>query len=230
MKKFLAILLALCLTLTLSVSVFADGSIFLNDFIAPGAEQQSLNKYTFSATDANGHPVEIVVRIVNDGDRVHTPEEEEILDEIAGYDPVDLYRVDILTHNTTGPVTLNVYAPGASEDDIVIIRDEWEVLENANLRVDGDRAYFTTTAELIEEWHYFAIVKQFDTVDTVDVNAPQEDTDNNAEEEGDDTLNVDDNDDNTAAAPAEKNPETGIVLAVLPMVVAAAAIVISKKR
>lgn len=223
MKKLLAILLALCLTLTLSVSVFADASVQ----IAPGAEKQSLNKYTFSATNAAGHPVEIVVRTIEENDKRHTPEEDEILEEIEDYGPVELYRVDILTSNVTGPVTLNVYAPGASDDDTVIIRDEWEVLEGANLKVDGDRAFFTADADDIKTWHYFAIVKNFDEVN---VNAPQEDTGNNAEEEGDDTLNVDDNDDNTAAAPAEKNPETGIVLAVLPMVVAAAAIVISKKR
>lgn len=225
MKKLLAFLLALCLTLTLSVSVFADASVQ----IAPGAGAGAPNlvsKYNYSAVDSTGRPVNIYVRIVEEHG-VFADIEDPIYDEIKS-DAIDnLYYISVLSNDVIGPITLNVYAPGASEDDIVIVRDEWEVLEGANLRVDGDRAFFTVDAQVINQWHYFAIVKTFDEVN---VNAPQEDTDNNAEEEGDDTLNVDDNDDNTAAAPAEKNPETGIVLAVLPMVVAAAAIVISKKR
>lgn len=75
---------------------------------------------------------------------------------------------------------------------------------------------------------YLNIVETAD--DSEDVKPPVEDTDQNSDEEGDDTLNVTDDEGNTPATPDEKNPHTGIALAVVPMLVAAAAAVVAKKH
>lgn len=56
-----------------------------------------------------------------------------------------------------------------------------------------------------------------------------EDTGNDSQEEGDD-ITVDDNQSDTAATPDEQNPHTGVALAVVPMMVAAAAAVVAKKH
>ena len=100
---------------------------------------------------------------------------------------------------------------------------------------------FTVPAETVRQWKYFAIVKSFNTVD---VEVPGQGTDQDGENEGEgDEMSAGDTDtdtpeegDTTTPEPEEttpapeQNPPTGVVLAVVPMVVAAAAIVISKKR
>ncbi len=62
----------------------------------------------------------------------------------------------------------------------------------------------------------------------VDADEPVEDTDTATEEDGEDDTDLDVND--VDETPAETNPTTGIVLALVPMAVAAAAAVASKRR
>lgn len=69
-------------------------------------------------------------------------------------------------------VTVRVYAPGAKKDSMVLIRDEWEILKDAAMRIDGDYVEFTVDAGLIDKWHYFAIVDGF--VSPTDVEVPQQ--------------------------------------------------------
>ncbi len=224
MKKILAIALALCLSLSLAVAAFAaDGSVTLPKIPhgspagASSGSTASGSKYTYSATAANGAPVNATVSVATSG---------AMYDEATAYGTVvAVYAISVPT-NVTGPVTLNVYAPGAEAGDTVLVRDDWEVLEGADLKVSGDRALFTADAAAINQWHYFAIVKNYTEVNVnVPTEAPETEED---EPEGGDDMNVADE---PAEEPkADENPKTGIVLAVVPMMAAAAAIVVSKKR
>lgn len=226
MKKILALVLALCLTLALTCTAFADKSPTLDPSpsIDPspfvpnvnpngGVSSGATSKFTYSATDANGAPVMITMVAVTEG---------AIYDEVAAFGVKGVFNLSVLSA-VTGPITINVYCPGASSNSKVIVRDAWELLEGANLKASGDRVTFTADAETINEWHYFAIVDNFEAVA---VDTPTEAGDNTEDVEGD-NVNVDDN---TPAPAPEKNPTTGVALAVVPMIVAAAAIVASKKR
>lgn len=221
MKKILAIVLAVCLTLALTCTAFADKSPTLNDYspvldpwggVSSGNE--AISKLTYSATDANGSPVMVAIAFVTAGAEY---------DEIAAYGVKGMYCINVLSA-VSGPITIDVYCKGASSSSKVIVRDAWELLEGANLKVSGDRVTFTADAEMINKYNYFAVVDNFEAVD---VDTPTEPGDNGEDVEGGDDVNVNDTD-NTPAP--EKNPGTGVALAVVPMMVAAAAIVASKKR
>lgn len=227
MKKILALVLALCLTMALTCTAFADKSPTLDpspvvdpspdlhpNASANGSAPASVAKFTYSATDANGVRVAMVLNRVESGAEY---------DEVKAYGVKGVFNINILS-NTTGPVTIDVYCPGASNSSKVIVRDDWELLEGASLKVNGDRISFTADAEVINKWHYFAVVDNFDAVK---VDTPMEGGDNGEDVEGD-TTNVNDNENNETKP--EKNPTTGVVLAVVPMMVAAAAIIASKKR
>ena len=227
MKKILATLLALCLALTLTVSVFADGSRTDPSRVEParpgtssgnGASGTTVSKDTYSAVDANGAPVVATVGLETAG---------PVYEEVAGYGVIGLYNISILSA-TNGIVTVDVYAPGVTSDCVVIVRDEWELLEGANLKVNGDRASFSFPADLANTYHYFAIVKGFESVS---VDTAKEDTDQAPDEEQVDVGDTDTEEPaETTPAPAEQNPPTGLALAVVPMIVAAAAVVVSKRR
>ncbi len=230
MKKILAILLAVCLTLSLSVVAFASE-------VSPSPEPETpstpdisnpeIGKLVSSATAANGSRVDASVTVL--------PSADPIAAELKDNTPVAVYAIDIRSAVDDGVnVTFDVYAPGASENDIVLVRDEWDVLEGANLKVNGNRATFTVPAGTVKQWKYFAIVKDFNTVEVED---PKQDTGNVTDDPADgDEMNAGDQtedpkeEDNTPAPSESENPPTGVVLAVIPMIVAAAAIVISKKR
>lgn len=244
MKKILALVLALCLTLSLSVAAFAadgsgsvdpSGTVDPSGEVTPGSTIPSdpgASKTTYSATDSQGRPVNSNIEVQTSG---------PLFEELKDNAPVAVYAIT-LTSSVDGNVTFDVYAPGASNGDTVLVRDEWEVLEGANLKVNGARATFTVPAETVRQWKYFAIVKSFNTVEVED---PKEGTEQDGESEGEgDEMSAGDTDTDTPeegdatttpepeqSAPTEsENPPTGVVLAVVPMVVAAAAIVISKKR
>ena len=237
MKKILALVLALCLTLSLSVVAFASSPSVSPEpspeIPGPSTPSGGTSKFDYGATGPNGEPLQVTVEYMDSG---------SLFEEVKEYNPVAVYALSIRS-DVDGNVTFDVYAPGASNGDTVLVRDEWEVLEGANLKVNGARATFTVPAETVRQWKYFAIVKSFNTVD---VEVPGQGTDQDGENEGEgDTMVA--GDDETPAegegdttttpepeqtpAPSEsENPPTGVVLAVVPMIVAAAAIVISKKR
>ena len=236
MKKILALVLALCLTLSLSVVAFASSPSVSPEpspeIPGPSTPSGGTSKFDYGATGPNGEPLQVTVEYMDSG---------SLFEEVKEYNPVAVYALSIRS-DVDGNVTFDVYAPGASNGDTVLVRDEWEVLEGANLKVNGARATFTVPAETVRQWKYFAIVKSFNTVD---VEVPGQGTDQDGESEGEgDTMVA--GDDETPAegegdtttpepeqtpAPSEsENPPTGVVLAVVPMIVAAAAIVISKKR
>lgn len=237
MKKILALVLALCLTLSLSVAAFASSPSVSPEpspeIPGPSTPSGGTSKFDYGATGPNGEPLQVTVEYMDSG---------SLFEEVKEYNPVAVYALSIRS-DVDGNVTFDVYAPGASSGDIVLVRDEWEVLEGANLTVSGARASFTVPAETVRQWKYFAIVKSFNTVEVED---PKQGTDQDGESEGEgDTMVA--GDDETPAegegdttttpepeqtpAPSEsENPPTGVVLAVVPMIVAAAAIVVSKKR
>lgn len=238
MKKILALVLALCLTLSLSVAAFAadgSGSVDPSGEVTPGSTIPSdpgASKTTYSATDSQGRPVNSNIEVQTSG---------PLFEELKDNAPVAVYAIT-LTSSVDGNVTFDVYAPGASSGDTVLVRDEWEVLEGANLTVSGARASFTVPAETVRQWKYFAIVKSFNTVEVED---PKQGTDQDGESEGEGDTMVAGDDETPAegegdttttpepeqSAPTQSdNPPTGVVLAVVPMIVAAAAIVVSKKR
>ena len=80
MKKILAILLALCLTLSLTVVAFAENSPSADPENTPPPSYQpgtgsasavgstATSKYTFKATSANGAPLTATVAGVTSGD------------------------------------------------------------------------------------------------------------------------------------------------------------------
>ena len=239
MKKILALVLALCLTLSLSVVAFASSPSVSPEpspeIPGPSTPSGGTSKYDYGATGPNGEVLQVNVDFMDAG---------SVYEEVKGYTPRGVYALSIRSA-VDGNVTFDVYAPGASASDVVIVRvgNKWQVLDGANLRVSGARAYFTVPAEMVRQYMYFAIVKSFNTVD---VEVPGQGTDQDGENEGEgDEMSAGDTDtetptegegttepeQTTTPAPSEsENPPTGVVLAVVPMVVAAAAIVISKKR
>ena len=227
MKKILAILLAVCLTLSLSVVAFAaDKSPDTSVGSVVDPSDMEAQKTTYFATDAEGRPINSHIDFITAG-----PE----YNEVVGYQVVGVYAITLYSSRDDDTlITFDVFAPDASENDIVLVRDEWDVLEGANLKVNGNRATFTVPAGTVKQWKYFAIVKDFNTVEVED---PKQDTGNVTDDPADgDEMNAGDQtedpkeEDNTPAPSESDNPPTGVVLAVVPMIVAAAAIVISKKR
>lgn len=238
MKKILALVLALCLTLSLSVAAFASSPSVSPEpspeIPGPSTPSGGTSKFDYGATGPNGEVLQVNVDFMDAG---------SVYEEVKGYTPRGVYALSIRSA-VDGNVTFDVYAPGASASDVVIVRvgNKWQVLDGANLRVSGARAYFTVPAEMVRQYMYFAIVKDFNTVD---VEVPGQGTDQDGENEGEgdemsagdtDTDTPEEGDTTTTPEPEEttpapeQNPPTGVVLAVVPMVVAAAAIVISKKR
>ena len=209
MKKILAIVLAVCLTLSLSVAVFANGSIVLPPSSGVGSSDPTISANTYSAVDASGALLSVKAVKETAG---------AVYDEIAAYGVVALFNLDIYS-NVTGSVTFDLYAPGATKDSVVIVRDAWEA-GLATFTVNGDRVKITIDADLVKTYHYVAIVNNFDGID---VNVPQQSTDNVDDEPGDDITVTD-------TTPKDENPKTGVALAVVPMMVAAAAVVASKRR
>ena len=240
MKKILAILLALCLVLSLSLTAFAaDKSPELSPELPPapvnpgaaggsaagGANSSTTGKYVYKVTTASGAPLTADIQAVNSGD---------IYDEIKGAGVVVMYYITITSSvNPDEIVNIDVYAPGVTSDCDVLIYDEWELGSNlgVSFAANGNRATITGPAGAFNTWHYVAIVS--DAAKVVEV--PQEGT--NQDEEGEDVnetpvVDVEPEDNTPAPAPSanDANPGTGIALAVVPMIVAAAAVVVSKKR
>ena len=236
MKKILAFVLALCLTLSLTVVAFAapnsptGGAPVGSTGSASYTGSAGVSKYTFNATTASGLPLSASVDTLSSG---------AVYDEIKTAGVIGLYYISINSAVAdTEMVNIDVYAPGASASSVVIVRDGWEVLPNVSVVVNGDRATISAPAGVLNQWHYIAIVDKWDVTD---VKNPQQGTENEEESE-----NVDDGDapevdaeedtettpEPEAQAPAaeEKNPGTGVALAVIPMIVSAAAAVISKRR
>ena len=89
--------------------------------------------------------------------------------------------------------------------------------------------YYTNSTDNTLEATEVSIVLYIPVDDTaVDADEPVEDTDTATEEDGEDDTDLDVND--VDETPDETNPTTGIVLALVPMAVAAAAAVASKRR
>ncbi len=229
MKKILSIALALCLALSLSVSVFASAmhnqspevgpSYSPSITVTPGttAGSAAASKLTFSAKDASGKPVTAQVSVVTGGSEYK---------EIEAYEVVGMWDISVLSANS-GLVTFDLYCTSApSKDDIVIVRDAWEAGLATLDSVSGNRATITVDAALINQYHYIALVKSFDAVT---VAPPTQGTENDEDNADDDADNFDAADE-PATTPADTNPTTGVALAVVPMMVAAAAVVASKRR
>ena len=245
MKKILAILLALCLVLSLSVTAFANGSVqgsvegdkpgenkpqpvnpnpgAAGGSSANGANNSTTGKFVYTVTTASGTPLTADIQAVASGD---------IYDEIKAAGVVAMYYISITSAVSPDEVVeINVYAPGVNSDCAVVVRDAWEVLPDVTMTANGNRATITGPAGVFNTWHYVAIVSNADS--DVIVNVPQEGTEQGEEgEEVDETpvVNVDETPEDNAPAANDANPGTGIALAVVPMIVAAAAVVVSKKR
>ena len=235
MKKILAIVLALCLALSLSVAAFAVDSAGIDSPVIPnpgigsapsGVTSSTAGKYTYSVTTASGLSLTASIDAISTGD---------IYNELAGAGVVAMYYISITS--TISPdeiVSIDVFAPGVTNDCAVVVRDAWEVLPEVTMAANGNRATITGPAGIFNTWHYVAIVSNTDS--DVIVNTPQEPTDTDEEEENVDAetpaVDVEPDAEPEAQAPAadDSNPTTGIALAVVPMIVAAAAVVVSKKR
>ena len=233
MKKILAIVLALCLVLSLGVVASAKDSSPAVPPENPAGGMPGLPNYHFSSsTGASSVAAKETAYLTINGSLVNGATFSQVTSgpvfgEVAAYDATGVAYID-LPAGVTGPVEIEMYAPNTDpETAVVLVRDEWEVLDGANLEVYGNRVVFTADAETIKAWHYFAIVNNYTAVN-VDVPAEQGDTEEDPAE-GDD-MTVDDGADAAPAEEPEKSPVTGIALAVVPMMVAAAAIVVSKKR
>ena len=231
MKKILAILLAVALVLSLSVTAFAadkspESSPEIGNPSSPvGGDSAATGKYVYTVTTADGTPVTATLEAVTSG---------EIYDELKGAGVVAMYYVNLVNVTPDTIVNLNVYAPGVNADCAVVVRDAWEVLPEVTCTPNGNRATITGPANVFNTWHYVAIVSNANA--DVIVNVPQENTEQEEETEevGAETpeVNVEEEDNTPAPAPSgdDANPGTGIALAVVPMIVAAAAVVVSKKR
>ena len=224
MKKILAIVLALCLTLSLCVvASAADTSPSVPPPSGDGATGMAGATGGYAAATAKSVVGVSVNGVTVNGATVAYVENGPVFDELAGQGVTGMLYVD-LPAGITGPVTLDILAPGTTENAVVLLRDAWEVVENAGLVVLGDRVEFTIDAAVLKEYHYVAVANNYTTVDVIPP-AEQADTEEDSAE-GDADMTVDDTND----VEADPNPITGVALAVVPMMAAAAAIVISKKR
>ena len=226
MKKILSIALALCLALSLSVSVFAaakDQSPNLGDNYSPSvalkpgsAATGSLSKLTYTVKDASGKPVTAQVNTVKGGAEYK---------EIESYGVLGMWDISVISTNS-GVVTFDLYCEGVTKDSVAIVRDAWEAGLATIDKIDGNRVSISVDAALINQYHYVAVVKSFDAVT---VAPPTQGTQNDEDNADDDADNFDAADE-PATTPADTNPTTGVALAVVPMMVAAAAVVASKRR
>ena len=237
MKKIFAIALALCLALSLSMTAFAANSPTPDRPSVPApntsAGTSAGDKFSYSATDSQGRNIRVTVDILDSRDKDYNDLVAELTSSFGNAKIVNLYRVTINTAiDDNETVTLNVYAPGVTNDSVVLVYDEWEVFDNVTIGANGNRAIITAPASVYKTWKYYAVVNG---VDVVVVDTPQEDIQQDEEEEDvNETPDVDAEDDEPETVepevPADNNPGTGIALAVVPMIVAVAAIVVSKKR
>ena len=213
MKKILSIALALCLALALTVSVFADGSVTLDrsPVVSGGGVNTSGNTAASKGTvnaSINGVPAQVVF-----GDAV-----------ASGITAKKAFTLNLISA-VDGALTVDFYCEGVENGDVLVqyVNGAWVPVEGATVKADGNRAIITLNSSVLKDGNIFAIVK----ADTIDVEVPSDTTTQNTDtdDEGD-TTTVDD----TEEPAKEENPKTGLALAVVPMVVAAAAIAISKRR
>ena len=256
MKKILAFVLALCLTLSLSVAAFAAGpdspsvgpdSPIVNPDPAPpkpddptpppvnpngqatgntsGSVGSSASKFVYTAKTASGVPLTASIDSITTGD---------VYNEVKGYGVIAVYYVAITSAVSADEmVNIEVYAPGVTKDCVVLVRDEWEVLEDVTLTVNGNKAVISAPAGVLNTWHYVAIVSNYEVQDVETPSEPGSNDDETEDVTEAPTVEAPAEETPTetpAATPAETNPTTGIALAVVPMLVAAAAVVASKKR
>ena len=213
MKKILSIALALCLALALTVSVFADGSVTLDrsPVVSGGGVNTSGNTAASKGTvnaSINGVPAQVVF-----GDAV-----------ASGITAKKAFTLNLISA-VAGALTVDFYCEGVENGDVLVqyVNGAWVPVEGATVKADGNRAIITLNSSVLKDGNIFAIVK----ADVVEVPVPSDTTTQNTDtdDEGD-TTTVDD----TEEPAKEENPKTGLALAVVPMVVAAAAIAISKRR
>ena len=254
MKKILAFVLALCLTLSLSVVAFAgpdSPSIGGPDSPTPGNPSNpgsnvgitggSSDKNTYSATTADGRKVTFVPNIASS-----TEEPVQALAELGvNTSNAVVMRLE-LPDGVTDPlayISCEFYVGDIPDDAIIIIYDAWEVRPDVTFKRNGARVTVTAPAGVLQQYPYVAFVSAAEW-NVVDVENPSQDTvtDDEPEKVGDDVPNVDVEPEDTTPAPApdtttpapapaeDNNPKTGVALAVIPMIVSAAAAVISKRR
>ena len=234
MKKILAIVLALCLALSLSMTAFAVDSAEIDSPVitnpgtgsASGSSSNTASKYSYSVKTESGLALTAIIDAVSSG---------AIYDELKSAGIVAMYYVDIKSPVSADEiVSLDVYAAGVTNDCAVVVYDEWELGSEfgVSFTANGNRATITGPAGVFNTWHYVAIVSNADS--DVIVKTPQESTDTDEEEENVDVetpdVDVEPEPEDNAPAADDSNPTTGIALAVVPMIVAAAAVVVSKKR
>ena len=222
MKKVISILLAVCLLAAMTCTAFAADD---HSGAMPKPSIDVQNKYDTNASAAGSANLKFTLeRLPNDDAHVLSG---------SGYGVVGGFSASVFSPVPGGTlVTFDTYLPEASDGDqlVAFVDGEWVLVDGANVTKNGDRVSFTVSVDLINKAHFFLIVNSFETVN---VTVPQEGTEDLPD---DDDANVDVNDgenvteaDTETDAP-EQNPITGIAFAVVPMIFAAAAVIISKKR
>ncbi len=227
MKKILAIALALCLTLSLAVTAFANNSPSLSpeipEEVNPGngvsTGSEVVNDSSYGATNADGSFVRVSVSKANAG-----PEAADLADIIGSSEAIaGVWKITSIVGDN-GEGTLNLPATGidSSKTYEVWQDDGWELVEGATVKFDGNRVLITMNLSSLKADPFIALVE----ADKVAVSTPSDTTEQQGDDEGDDTVDLGD----TEEPAKEENPKTGLALAVVPMAVAAAAIVVSKRR
>lgn len=244
MKKILSIVLALCLALSLSVAVFANGSpspgVNGEGFVPGGSTGfgSAGAGFGFNLFSASSNGLPLLARSTREvptNDPSFTVGVPEGATAVGGveitFDPSTLAG---LSDGAT--VTVDVGLPSGVTEGLTMCGDDaWEVIPGSSYTIDNGRLTIQMPAWFFKKG--YTRIGFFDNWPTETVDIPAEPTDNDSDNEqvSEPAPEVDapvDTEQTTPAdtAPVEQNPGTGIALAVVPMLVAAVAAVVSKRR
>lgn len=216
MKKILSIVLALTMVLALAVPAFAADEY--TAFVM--FTTSSWNPSAMSAADHNS------VTITGDG--TYTIE----TDQLAGATDALVFCVDIIglhaDHPDATAVLDSIEVDGEAVEfnaDAIIYGD---IEENGNLRIEIRNEYGATVDAAIAGYAFsidstLKVTFTVSGLDEADASTDVAEDDAAVEEPAD---NVEE----TETAPEATSPSTGISLAVVPAIIAMAAVVVSKKR
>lgn len=230
MKKILSVLLALAMVCALSVSVFAEEEIY-SMTATQGQNQEDLalpatltmsDSFSRIATNWVGGGTEYNAII----EAINTPDASIVVTYTGN---ITKFLIQTEKGTEDGTVELNPVVVDGKNVAVIPCSDVIAAMPFACANTDvgwGNIAFICEDGAVLESFKVVtgAAAPAGDPVPADDSDAPADDA---AEAPADTTAPAEDT---TAPAETSEPADTGIVLAVLPMAVAAAAVVISKRK
>ena len=222
MKKIIASLAAIATVLSLSVASFAVEPGDSNSK-AEGTETIKANEAT-EFVFANGNEVEAAAGAFEAGKEVKVELEASKIEDNANVDAnvskavAAVAGADVV-FNTKVSITATADGVAVQPNGDITITVAWDKESNAVAYVDADNKVEPIALEVKDDKATFTVkhFSDFYMVKVADVEA---------------YLKSTDNDDNTQAptTTGDENKPTGVAIAIVPVAIAAAAVVVSKKR